>query len=85
MDRRLGKPYAAAMSFPLDWKWAVPLVLLAGIAAFVAYDEFTFDDSEPGRLAQVLELHPGMTVAEVGAGKGQRASRHARPDEREHD
>ena len=66
------------MSIRINWKWGIPITLLAGVAAYAAYEEFTMDGSEPPRLADALALRPGLTVAEIGAGKGKMAVEMAR-------
>lgn len=55
----------------------VLLLAAAGLAIF--WSQFGPGlDREVGRLASLVELRPGMTVAEIGAGKGRMAIRMAR-------
>ena len=55
-------------------KWALPvLVVVSGAALWAVWPYWTADPpAEVDRLLALLELKPGMAVAEVGAGDGRR-------------
>jgi ubiquinone/menaquinone biosynthesis C-methylase UbiE len=64
------------------WKWlplAIPVLVVAVLGGIVAWAEYGPGlDREAEGLARLVDLRPGMTVAEIGAGKGRTAVRIAR-------
>lgn len=71
LDMHIGTTTAAA-AYDGHRRWLVPLaglLLFAGVSA--CSEEAPSFEEETARIAQALELEPGLTVADVGAGKGQ--------------